>query len=214
MQAIFLKQSETIKDNYSFGSKHIKNFNPLLTSNEKNRFSLNILDNESSPYNNSSNLLNLNSTSRAYISRNPILRSYNSKSMNSNNSITIKKTGVGSLKTEIENLSDLKLDKLYYTKRNNKPKMSLVKPNLKNYNIGLYKPKTIDHSLHKFYKDMLTDRNWGNKIIQKIDNEQYMDNLGFGKHISKKQALKELGNIMLSVNKLKLPRERKVELIK
>ena len=53
------------------------------------------------------------------------------------------------------------------------------------------------------------DRGWGNKPLNKNNST---GNLLYSKHLTKYQALRELGSNLLNGIKVKLPRERKVDI--
>ena len=81
---------------------------------------------------------------------------------------------------------------------------------MKNYKIALIKTPARNPLAH-FNKNILTDANWGNKSVEKGSQKE---NIVFARHHTKQQALRELGSNILSGIKIKLPRDRKVELNK
>ena len=195
--------------------------NPLLTTNDN--IQINVNDTENNMINNSSTYLKtsvgINSFNKNMNNYNPLMTSFNLRSsfMNNsqgkrgvsfNDSITMKKAGAASLKLEIESLADLKNDKTYYGPENLKQKNIFGRNFMKNYKIGLFKPP-VNNTLSVFNKNILTDSNWGDKIEEK---RREKNNIAFARHHTKQQALRELGSNILSGIKIKLPRERKVEL--
>ena len=57
-------------------------------------------------------------------------------------------------------------------------------------------------------KIMINDK-WGNQVMQK---NKSTENLLYSKHLTKYQALRELGSNILNGIKVKLPRDRKVDI--
>ena len=194
--------------------------NPLLSTNDNIQITINDPENNivnSSPYLKTS-INSFNTNTNNY---NPLMTSLNFKStfinysqgkkgINFNSSITMKKPGSTSLKLEIESMRDLKNDRVYYESQNIKQKNIFGKNFMKNYKIALIKPPG-NNSLSPFNKTILTDTNWGNQIEEKGKQKE---NIVFARHHTKQQALRELGSNILSGIKIKLPRDRKVEINK
>ena len=195
--------------------------NPLLTTNDN--IPLNINDIDSNIINNTSSYLKtsigVNSFSKNNNNYNPLMTSFNlrtavinlsqgKRGISFNDSITMKKAGASSLKMEIDSLADLRNDKTYYGPENLKQKNIFGRYFMKNYKIGLFKPPN-NNILTKFNKNILSDTNWGNKHTEK---GQKQENIVFAKHHTKQQALRELGSNILNGIKVKLPRDRKVEI--
>ena len=127
-----------------------------------------------------------------------------------NDSIMMKKAGASSLKLEIDSMADLRNDKTTYHEHENLKQNNIFGRNfMKNYKIGLFKPLS-NNSLNALNKNILVDTNWGNKTGG--EKSQRQENLVFAKHHTKQQALRELGSNILSGIKVKLPRDRKVEI--
>ena len=196
--------------------------NPLLTTNDN--IQINVNDTENNNINNLSNYLKtsvgINSFNKNSNNYNPLMTSFNLRTgfMNNsqgkrgvsfNDSIMMKKAGATSLKLEIESMADLKNDKTYYGPQNLKQNNIFGKNFMKNYKIGLFKPP-VNNSLAVFNKNILTDSNWGNKTGEKGPEK---NNIVFARHHTKIQALRELGSNILSGIKIKLPKNRKVELV-
>ena len=121
-----------------------------------------------------------------------------------------------SLKNEIENIKDL----------NNGSKFNFYPPKieLKTRNIfennyeEFYKIKrnkeikeniNIGKNINELNKKIIMNGGWGNHSLTKNNST---GNLLFSKHATKYQALKELGSNLLNGIKVKLPRERKVDI--
>ena len=180
--------------------------NPLLNSNDNIQITENDNINQNSSYLKTSNEIN------------PLLTSFNMRSAQLNiskdkknnfmDSIIMKKLGTGSLKLEIDSLEDLRVDKPYHKLKYYKKENIFDKNYIKRNKLRLnYNSK--DNPLFAFNKKILTDANFGNKIEQ---NDKEKENIIISKHLSKQQALKELGNSIIIGNKIKYPRNRKVEL--
>ena len=188
--------------------------NPLLTTNDiqiNNDTESNFLN--TSPYLKTS--VGLNSFNRKTNNYNPLLTSFmnynqGKKGINIKNSILMKKPGITSLKMEIDSLQDLRDDKAYYDPENLKQNNIFGRNFMKNYKIALVKSPGKKY-LSPFNKNILTDSNWGNQTVQK---EKKNENIVFARHHTRQQALRELGNNIFSGIKVKLPRDRKVEINK
>ena len=202
-------------------NENLNTNNPLLTTNDN--IQLNINDTENNIINNSSSYLKtsigVNSFNKNSNNYNPLMTSFNlrtavinlsqgKRGISFNDSITMKKAGASSLKMEIESLADLRNDKTYYGPENLKQKNIFGRNFMKNYKIAFFKPPN-NNILAKFNKNILNDTNWGNKHSEK---GQKQENIVFARHHTKQQALRELGSNILNGIKVKLPRDRRVEL--
>jgi hypothetical protein len=200
--------------------------NPLLlNTNDNIQVNINDIDNSninnnitSSPYLKTSVNSFTKNTNNNY---NPLMTSFDARSalisfsqgkrgINMNDSIMMKKPGANSLKLEIESMQDLRNETNYYKYHNIKQKNLFGKNFMKQHRIALIK-QIGNNSLASFNKSILTDSNWGNQIGQKIKKK---DNAIIAKHHTKQQAIRELGSTFLSGIKVKLPRDRKVEINK
>lgn len=63
--------------------------------------------------------------------------------------------------------------------------------------------------MNELNKKIITNNGWGSKIIKK--NGSY-ENLLFSKHQTKYQVVRELGSNILNSIKVKLPRNRKINI--
>ena len=215
-----------INNTFNFNTDNINMNNPLLlNTNDNIQVNINDTDNNiinnnisSSPYLKTSINSFTKNTNNNY---NPLMTSFNARSalmsfsqgkrgINMNDSIMLKKPGA-SLKMEIESMQDLRNETNYYKHHNIKQKNIFGKKYMKQqHRIALIK-QIGNNSLASFNKSILTDANWGNQIGQKITTK---DNVIIAKHHTKQQAIRELGSTFLSGIKIKLPRDRKVEINK
>ena len=202
----------------------ISTYNPLISS-EKNLIEK---DNNNSPNYKTIDITNNNilSSRRTFFNNaknNPLLSSYNniiSSNLNNNNNlyttnfdklITMKKVGMGSLKLELDSLKDLDDNTGFYknsltTRYNNDiigNKFRIKNKSLNSKNIE-YKNEFGD-----FNKKILTNKRWGNEV-----NETNFNTINtlYSKHQTRIQILRELGSNILDGIKIKLPRNRKVNL--
>ena len=224
MNNILTNIDKTYTYNYNYNSNDNLIKNPLLTTNDN--IQININDTDNNINNNSSSTYlrtsaGINSFNKNSNNYNPLMTSFNLRSafinMNNmgkrgtsfNDSITMKKAGVSSLKLEIDSMADLKSEKTYYGPQNVKKNNIFGRNFMKNYKIALFKPP-MNNSLNVFNKNILGDSNWGNK--EGGEKGQSQEKAIYAKHHSKQQALRELGSNILSGIKVRLPRDRKVEI--
>lgn len=217
------KSKDLTQNNIINKSEDISSYNPLMTSqnNENtllekdinNTFNYKMTD---SPIKN-----NMLSSRRTVLNNNnPLLSSIYTNNMNSSNLyttnidkfITMKKSGISSLKLELDSLKDLteNNDGLYnnvLTARNND--FIGEKFRIKNHSILNKKNHYINY-FGDFNKKIMTNKRWGNELTERYNNKV---STVYSKHQTKLQILRELGNNILIGNKIKLPRNRKVNLI-
>ena len=176
---------------------------------------------------NNSNNMNINNS---LINSNPLLssnlrtnnsrtniQSYKYKSINTERSIVLKKLGIGSLKLELETLKDLNTINPAILNRTNRTKNIFRYNSHKNYKNF---PKTKEYKVNvftEFNKKILNSREWGNDLSskKKLNTEMVFNNDNnkiFARHITKQQILMELGSNILSGIKIRLPRNRKVDI--
>ena len=204
------KLSKKISNNIMANSYDVNISNPLLkdaqamnTSTNVNNINQNI--NTSLSNNNNYLSSNLNNT----INNN--ITSY--KSLNTENSITMKKMGLGSLKLEIENLKDLSTINPSLLTRTNKLKNIFRYDSYKDYKKLRIKTENKTNIFSELNKKIMISRDWGNDLSnKKTENIFNDDNKRISRHISKQQILRELGSNILSGIKIKLPRDRKVDI--
>ncbi len=217
------KSKDLTQNNIINKSEDISSYNPLMTSqnNENtllekdinNAFNYKMTD---SPIKN-----NMLSSRRTVLNNNnPLLSSIYTNNMNSSNLyttsidkfITMRKSGISSLKLELDSLKDLteNNDGLYnnvLTARNND--FIGEKFRIKNHSI-LNKKNHYTNYFGDFNKKIMTNKKWGNDLTERYNNKV---STVYSKHQTKLQILRELGNNILIGNKMKLPRNRKVNLI-
>jgi hypothetical protein len=203
-------------------SEDISTYNPLISTpnNENSLFDKDM----NSYYNNKtidSQIKNKMLSTRRNVlnSNNPLLSSIYNNNMNSSNLyttnfdnfITMKKSGISSLKLELDSLKDLTENNkgLYndsLTSRNND--IIGEKFRIKNHSL-LNKTNHYTNYFGDFNKKIMTNKKWGNELTERFNNN---NTTVYSKHQTKLQILRELGNTILIGNKVKLPRNRKVNL--
>ena len=211
------KLSKKISNNIMANSYDVNINNPLLTdahsqsmNNSNNANVNNINQNINSSLSNNNNFLssNFNNT----INNN--ITSY--KSINTENSITMKKIGLGSLKLEIENLKDLSTINPDLLSRTNRLKNIFRYDSYKDYKKFRIKPENKINIFSELNKKIMSNRDWGNDLTEKKTENVNMgfndENKRISRHISKQQILRELGSSILSGIKIRLPRDRKVDI--
>ena len=210
--------------NSGLNDKELSSYNPLLSSpNKKNSNEIDIYNlNNFNTLNTSNNHMISSKRSFLNISRNnSLLTSYNNNNssnlnnnLNSNNydkSINIKK-GIESLKLELDSLKDLNenLPMIYsnsLTTRNNDIIRNRLKIKNNSQNPKIIKIKNI---FGDFNKRILTNKRWGEEFSGNNNNNNI--NTVYSKHQTKMQVLRELGSNIFNGLKIKLPRNRKVNL--
>jgi hypothetical protein len=217
--------NKLINYNYTITENIGNNNNPLLNTSD-NLNNLNNTNRNETENNNFSSAylrstIGINSYNKNTSNYNPLMTSSNIRSAflnygkdktgaNFNDSITMSKAGMTSLKMELESLKDLRNDRTYYGPGNLKQK-NILGSFLRNTRLTTNR-QPVTNSLTNLNKDILTDGNWGNQIGggKKDQNE----NIIYSRHHTKQQVLRELGSNILSGIKVKLPRDRRVELNK
>lgn len=206
-------------------NEEMSSYNPLITNpiNETN-----LLDKD---INNLYNYKTIDASNNIMISsrksifninrNNPLLTSYNnnmsSTKLNTTNFdkfITMKKNNIGSLKLELDSLKDLSetnsgLYKNMNTLTTRYNDFLGEKFRLKNHSL-ISRKTNYKNYFGDFNKKILTNKRWGNEFSQNNTNNIHTV---YSKHQTKMQILRELGNNILNGNKVKLPRNRKVDLI-
>ena len=123
------------------------------------------------------------------------------------------KLGMTSVKMEIDNVKDLNIES------NNKGfnNMSDLR-NTQTFNLFKYNYKSpmrisqnsnLKNAVTDFDKKIMTNKKWGNDVGDGGGKQKQYE--VYSKHHTKRQALQELGSNILNSIKLKLPRDRKVE---
>jgi hypothetical protein len=154
-------------------------------------------------------------------------QSYNNSFLNSNY-INVNKTRNGSydtlhgfiklnkntssLKNELDSLKDLdeKSDLNLYPK----PKKidirhkNIFESNYRDFRRLKNKENKSKNNLNEFNKKIISNQGWGNRTMNK---NMSTGNLLYSKHHTRYQALRELGSSLLNGIKVKLPRDRKVD---
>ena len=202
-----INHDNTIQGNDSFNNTNNRNINYNISK-----------DNNYNTLNNSSLLKTLKSYKH---------QSYNNSFLNSNY-INANKTRNGSydtlqgfiklnknassLKNELDSLKDLdeKTDLNLYPK----PKKidirhkNIFESNYRDFRRLKNKDNQAKNNLNEFNKKIISNQGWGNRTISK---NMSTGNLLYSKHHTRYQALRELGSNLLNGIKVKLPRDRKVD---
>ena len=121
-----------------------------------------------------------------------------------------------SLKNEIENLKDLNDDMTnmgFYPKKIKLKTRNIFENNYKEFyktkKIKKDKDINIGKNISDLNKKIMLTGGWGTQSLQKNNSS---GNLLYSKHLTKYQALRELGSNLLNGIKVKLPRDRKVDI--
>ena len=202
-----INHDNTIQGNDSFNNTNNRNINFNISK-----------DNNYNTLNNSSLLKTLKSYKH---------QSYNNSFLNSNY-INANKTRNGSydtlqgfiklnknassLKNELDSLKDLdeKTDLNLYPK----PKKidirhkNIFESNYRDFRRLKNKDNQAKNNLNEFNKKIISNQGWGNRTLSK---NMSTGTLLYSKHHTRYQALRELGSNLLNGIKVKLPRDRKVD---
>ena len=193
--------------------------NPLLSNNEEQ--SSYFIDKDKSISNSAGgsglgvgfNMNSNNAINNPLLSSNMNSMNFNNNSLNMDNSIVMKKLGTGSLKLELESLKDLSLINSEILNLPNKRKNifgSHFNKNSKTYKV---KQQPIKNNLNDFNKKIMVTAGWGNETNDNLNEfKSGNNNIVYARHITKQQVLRELGSNILSGIKIKLPRDRKVDI--
>lgn len=202
--------------------------NPLINQADT------IQENDSIAYNNNTyninnefNLNNINSINNSSLFR--TIKSYKNQSYNNSslysppmslmrngsydNLVGIIKlnTNSSSLKNELDSLKDLDdKDNLNYYPTNTKIENTgnIFTKNYRDLLRNKNKNNISNNNLNEFNKKIISTKGWGNKTMSK---NMSTGNLLISKHLTRYQALRELGSNLLNGIKVKLPRDRKVD---
>ena len=172
--------------------------------------------------NNNSSLLKSNKSINSYFSGNNLYSGSLSKLRNNMSNFTESKfitlnrnCSSSSLKNEIENVKDLNEEDNFnfYPTKIRLQSRNIFQENYKEfYKNKKIKEKTINiigKGTNELNKKIMINGLWGTQTLQKNKSSE---NLLFSKHLTKYQALRELGSNLLSGIKVKLPRDRKVDI--
>ena len=193
--------------------------NPLMNQQE----SIQENDINSNNNNNNSSFIKSNKSMNSYYSGNNIYSGSMSRLYNNNMSnftapkfiMLNKNCSSTSLKNEIENLKDLNEESnlnIYPSKIKLKSRNIFLDNYKEFYKNKRIKEKTInliDSRTNELNKKIMINGLWGSQTLQKNKSS---GNLLYGKHLTKYQALRELGSNLLTGIKIKLPRDRKVDI--
>jgi len=101
-------------------------------------------------------------------------------------------------------------DNLYYYPTNTKIENTgnIFTKNYRDLLRNKNKNNISNNNLNEFNKKIISTKGWGNKTMSK---NMSSGNLLISKHLTRYQALRELGSNLLNGIKVKLPRDRKVD---
>ena len=127
-----------------------------------------------------------------------------------------KNCSTTSLKNEIENVEDLNEEKNinFYPTKIKLNSRNIFQDNYKEFykskrSINIKTNIYIGQNMNELNKKIMINDKWGNQTMQK---NKSTENLLYSKHLTKYQALRELGSNILNGIKVKLPRDRKVDI--
>ena len=122
-----------------------------------------------------------------------------------------------SLKNEIENLKDLNRGSNinFYPSKNKLKSRNIFVSNYREFFKNLKGKEIKDNTnigknMNELNKKIIMNGGWG--VAQTLQKNNSTGNLLYSKHLTKYQALRELGSNLLNGIKVKLPRERKVDI--
>ena len=120
-----------------------------------------------------------------------------------------------SLKNEIENVEDLNEESNINldTSKIKLKTRNIFQDNYKEFyiskrSINIKKDINIGKNMNELNRKIMINDKWGNQVMHK---NKSTENLLYSKHLTKYQALRELGSNLLNGIKVKLPRDRKVD---
>ena len=194
--------------------------NSSIVNNNKEDFSNPLINSDNETFHNNSLIktmkMNRNSVNNSLLTS----RNFNSLSMSKYKNIStgniegiikLNKNGISSLKAEFDALKDLdnKNIKNFYSPGNTGMRnVNIFGKKYKEIFKNLSKEKNDSQHLNEFNKKIITNSEWGNKSMRKNMSSGNV----FGKHQTKYQALRELGSNLFSRIKVKLPRDRKINI--
>ena len=187
--------------------------NPLINQEKDNDLNQNI---NNLNYTLLKNIKTKNSFNNSSLSS---INNINNLSLNPNNkyegSIRLNKMGISSLKVEFDSLQDLdyqNINNYYSPSRTGMRNINIFGKNLKEIFKTINKNNKVGNKskdLNEFNKNIVTNKGWGNKTMRK---NMSSENLLFGKHQTKYQAIREIGHNILNGIKFRMPRSRKINL--
>ena len=127
-------------------------------------------------------------------------------------SIKLNKDGISSLKVELDSLQDLELknnNNYYSPGRTGIKNIKIFGKNYKDIFKNINKENNKSKELNEFNKKIITNMGWGNKSMRK---NMSSENILLSKHQTKYQAIREFGSNILNRIKVKLPRNRKINI--
>ena len=187
--------------------------NPLINQEKDNDLNQNI---NNLNYTFLKNIKTKNSFNNSSLSS---INNFNNLSLNPNNkyegSIRLNKIGISSLKVEFDSLQDLDyqiINNYYSPSRTGMRNINIFGKNLKEIFKTINKNNKVRNKskdLNEFNKNIVINKGWGTKTMRK---NMSSENLLFGKHQTKYQAIREIGHNILNGIKVRMPRSRKINL--
>ena len=194
--------------------------NSTIMNNNREDFSNPLINSDNEIFQNNSLIktmkMNRNSANNSLLTS----RNYNSLYMSKNKNISagnlegvikLNKDGISSLKVEFDSLKDLdhkNLKNFYSPGNTGMRNVNIFGKKYREIFKNLSKEKNDSQHLNEFNKKIITNSEWGNKTMRKNMSSGNV----FGKHLTKYQALRELGSNLFSRIKVKLPRDRKINI--
>ena len=194
--------------------------NSTIMNNNREDFSNPLINSDNETFQNNSLIktmkMNRNSANNSLLTS----RNYNSLYMSKNKNIStgnlegvikLNKDGISSLKVEFDSLKDLEhknLKNFYSPGNTGMRNVNIFGKKYREIFKNLSKEKNDSQHLNEFNKKIITNSEWGNKTMRKNMSSGNV----FGKHLTKYQALRELGSNLFSRIKVKLPRDRKINI--
>ena len=190
--------------------------NPLLSNEDQSAY---LYEKDKSINNIGFNMNSNNALNNPLLSSNMNSINFNkynesNNSLNMDNSIVMKKLGTGSLKLELDSLKDLSTINSEIINIPNKRKNIFGSSFIRSNNNKTYKIKPIqseNSNFNDFNKKIMVNKGWGNDTVN-LSEYKDKNNMVYSRHITKQQVLRELGSNILSGIKVRLPRERKVDI--
>ena len=207
--------NNSLGNSYDLNTNNINN--PLLTDiqgiNNSNINTINNNININTSLSNNNPLLSSNFKTINYNNNNNSIY----KSINTENSIVMKKLGMSSLKLELESLKDLNTINPEIFGRTNRVNNLFRYNSYKDFKRYRAKNENKVNVFTELNRKIMNSRDWGNEIGNKKNANTDMgfsedNNKRYGRHITKQQILRELGSNILSGIKIRLPRDRKVDI--
>ena len=206
--------------NNTNSSMNLNSNNSAIINNNREDFSNPLINSENDIFQNNNLIktmkMNRNSVNNSLLTS----RNFNSLSLSKNKNIStgnlegiikLNKNGISSLKVEFDSLKDLdtkNLNNFYSPGNTGMRNVNIFGKKYKEIFKNLSKEKNENKNLNEFNKKIITNSEWGNKTMKKNMSSGNV----FSKHQTKYQALREFESNLFSRIKVKLPRDRKINI--